>query len=78
MKRIIAIIPYNNCAYCDSLRRRVKMFIKHGDGKIMTVLDEEELTEQQKQSVSDLSKKQLTKQSEDDSADTSIEKKSGR
>jgi hypothetical protein len=53
------------------------MFIKHGDGKIMTVLDEEELTEQQKQSVNDLSKK-LTKQSEDDSADTSIEKKSGR
>jgi len=54
------------------------MFIKHGAGKIMTVLDEEELTEQQKKSVNDLSKKQLTKQSEDDSTDTSIEKKSGR
>lgn len=51
-------------------------FIKHGDGKIMTVLDEEELTETQKKSVDDVSKKRV-KQSDGDT-DASIEKKSGR
>lgn len=51
-------------------------FIKHSDGQIMTVLDEEELTEKQKKSVGDASKKRI-KQSEKDT-DTSIEKKSGR
>jgi hypothetical protein len=50
------------------------MFIKHGDGKIMTVIDEDELTEQQKKSVEDLSEK-VIKQSD---TDTSLEKKSGR
>lgn len=32
-------------------------FIKHGDGKIVSVLDEEELTDEQKEAVKDLSKK---------------------
>ena len=49
------------------------MFIKHGDGKIVTVLDEEELTDEQKKSVEDLSK-QTVKQSDD----ASDKKKSGR
>lgn len=53
------------------------MFIKHGDGKIMTVIDEEELTDQQKKSVNDLSKK-IKKQSDDNDTDSLIEKKSGR
>ena len=52
-------------------------FIKHGDGKIMTILDEEELTKEQKKSVSDLHKKSI-KQFNGDNADYSIEKKSGR
>ncbi len=51
-------------------------FIKHGDGKIMTVLDEDELTDKQKKSVDDASKKRV-KQS-DEETDASIEKKSGR
>ena len=53
------------------------MFVKHGDGKIVSVLkDEEELTDEQKQAVKDASR-QMTKQSNDD-ADTSEVKKSGR
>ena len=52
------------------------MFIKHGDGKIMTVLEEEELTEDQKKAAQDLSK-QRVKQS-DSTSDTSEVKKSGR
>jgi hypothetical protein len=52
------------------------MFIKHGDGKIMTVLEEEELTEDQKKAAKDLSK-QMVKQS-DQGTDTSEVKKSGR
>lgn len=51
-------------------------FIKHGDGKIMTVLDEEELTDQQKKSVGDASKKRIKQSAED--TDDSIENKSGR
>jgi hypothetical protein len=51
-------------------------FIKHGDGQIMTVLDEEELTDRQKKSVDDASKKRV-KQSDEDT-DASIEKRSGR
>lgn len=51
-------------------------FIKHGDGKIVTVLDEEELTDDQKKSAKNLSK-QTIKQSDSD-ADTSEVKKSGR
>lgn len=50
------------------------MFIKHGDGKILSVVEDEELTEQQKKSARDLSKK-VVKQSEE--TDTSEVKKSG-
>lgn len=46
------------------------MFIKHGDGKIVNVLDEEQLTDEQKKSV-----KIVVKQT--DKADASQEKKSG-
>jgi hypothetical protein len=52
------------------------MFIKHGDGKIVTVLDEEELTDAQKRAAKDLSK-QTVKQS-DTETDASNTKKSGR
>lgn len=47
------------------------MFIKHGDGKITNVLDEEQLTEEQKKSV-----KKAVKQT-NAQTDTSEEKKSG-
>jgi hypothetical protein len=50
------------------------MFIKHGDGKILNVVDGEELTEEQKKAVKDVSRK-LVKQS-DESTDSS-QKKSG-
>lgn len=50
-------------------------FIKHGDGKIMTVVKEDELTEQQKKLVDDRTD---VKQSESSETDASIEKKSGR
>lgn len=50
------------------------MFIKHGDGKILNVVDGEELTEDQKRAVKDRSK-ELIKQS-DESTDSS-KKKSG-
>ena len=52
------------------------MFVKHGDGKIVDVLDETDLTEEQKQAVKKMSE-QLVKQS-DESTDTSTRKKSGR
>lgn len=47
-------------------------FIKHGDGKILSVVETEEMTEEQKKAAKDLSKK-VVKQS-----DASEEKKSGR
>ena len=47
------------------------MFIKHGDGKITNVLDEEQLTDEQKKSV-----KKAVKQT-DKQTDASAEKKSG-
>lgn len=47
------------------------MFIKHGDGKIVSVFKDGELTEEQKKSA-----KKAVKQ--DDTTDTSQEKKSGR
>ena len=50
-------------------------FIKHGDGKIMTVVKESELTEEQKELVDVHSE---IKQSDTNKTDTSIEKKSGR
>lgn len=50
------------------------MFIKHGDGKILNVVDGEELNEEQKKAVKDRSK-ELVKQS--DEATDSSKKKSG-
>jgi hypothetical protein len=50
------------------------MFIKHGDGKILNVVDGEELTEDQKKAIKDRSK-ELVKQS-DETTDSS-KKKSG-
>jgi hypothetical protein len=47
------------------------MFIKIGDGKITNVLDEEQLTEEQKKSVKKAVKQTNTQ------TDASIEKKSG-
>lgn len=46
-------------------------FIKHGDGKIVDVLNEEQLTDEQKKSV-----KKVVKQS-DKQTDASQEKESG-
>jgi hypothetical protein len=50
------------------------MFIKHGDGKITSVIDAEELTDEQKKAAKDLSKK-VVKQSSP--TDASSAKKSG-
>lgn len=42
-------------------------FIKHGDGKIISVVDENELTDEQKKTAKDLSQsKQVVKQSNTD------------
>lgn len=35
------------------------MFIKHGDGKIVSVIEEDDLTEMQKKSVKELSEQDL-------------------
>lgn len=51
-------------------------FIKHGDGKIVDVLDETDLTAEQKQAVKKMSEQQLVKQS-DEATDSSKTKKSG-
>jgi hypothetical protein len=51
-------------------------FIKHGDGKIVDVLDENDLTAEQKIAVKKMSE-QLIKQS-DEETDASKVKKSGR
>lgn len=50
------------------------MFIKHGEGKIMSVVDPDELTEEQKKAAKDLQK---SKHSSAVKADTSNVKKSG-
>lgn len=50
------------------------MFIKHSDGKITSVIDAEELTDEQKKAAKDLSKK-VVKQSS--LTDASSAKKSG-
>jgi len=47
------------------------MFIKHADGKIVNILEEKQLTDEQKKSV-----KEAATQS-NDQTDTSQEKKSG-
>jgi len=46
------------------------MFVKHGDGKIVSVLDEEELTDEQKKALKDLSNG-VVKTSESKSEDKS-------
>lgn len=50
-------------------------FIKHGDGKIVSVIEAEELTDEQKKSANDKSQ-QVVKN--DDGTDSSKLKKSGR
>lgn len=50
------------------------MFIKHGDGKILNVVDGDALTEEQKNAVKKVSK-ELVKQS--DETDASAKKKQG-
>jgi len=50
------------------------MFIKHGDGKIVSVIEEDELTDAQKKTAKDLSKKPVKSGKTDTSADA---KKSG-
>ena len=50
------------------------MFIKRGDGKILNVVDGENLTEEQKKAVND--SKEIVKQS-DELTDSSTKKKSG-
>lgn len=50
------------------------MFIKRGDGKILSVVETEELTEEQKKATKDLSEKTVKPI---DKSDTSEMKKSG-
>ncbi len=50
------------------------MFIKHGDGKILSVVETEEMSEEQKKAARDLAKKTVKTS---DEADTSEMKKSG-
>jgi hypothetical protein len=50
------------------------MFIKHGDGKIMSVVEGDELTDVQKKAAKDLSKKSVKS---DQESDPSTAKKSG-
>lgn len=50
------------------------MFIKHGDGKILDVVDGDTLTEEQKKAVKQVSK-QLVKESDEN--DVSSKKKQG-
>ena len=69
----MAIIHYNLQVRCDSSNGD-KMFIKRGDGKILSVVEDEEMTDKQKKSAKDLSKK-VVKQSED--TDSSEKKNSG-
>ena len=54
------------------------MFIKHGDGKIVSVLDEEELTDAQKKAAKDLSKVVVKQSDANVDTDASEMKKSGR
>lgn len=51
-------------------------FIKHGDGKILNVVESESLTEEQKTAVKQVSK-EFVKQSENDETTDSLKKKSG-
>lgn len=69
----MAIIHYNLESHCDSSIGE-KMFIKRGEGKILSVVEDEEMTEQQKKAARDLSKKVVKQSEETDSSDM---KKSG-
>jgi hypothetical protein len=51
------------------------MFVKHGDGKILSVVETEEMTDEQKKTAQELSKKSLKTTGETDTSDM---KKSGR
>lgn len=46
------------------------MFIKHGDGKILSVVETEEMTEEQKKAARDLSKKTVKTANEADASST--------
>lgn len=50
-------------------------FIKHGDGKIVSVFDEDELTDKQKKAVKDGSNQVVKQSDKSDSSDQ--QKKSG-
>ena len=50
------------------------MFIKHGDGKILAVVPEEELTEEQKKTAKDLSKRFIKTDESDSSTESESEK----
>jgi hypothetical protein len=54
------------------------MFVKHGDGKIVSVLDEEELTDEQKKKLKDFSKNGKKSSKEDKFDSDSQNKTSGR
>ena len=45
------------------------MFIKQGDGKIVSVIDEDELSEEQKKALKDLSKTSKDKSKDNDDLD---------
>jgi hypothetical protein len=51
------------------------MFIKHGDGKIVSVFDEEQLTDEQKQAVKNMNKQVIKQSDKSDSSEN--QKKSG-
>lgn len=49
------------------------VFIKHGDGQILSVVETDEMTDEQKKAYRDLAKKTI-KTAVDDEADTSSKK----
>lgn len=53
----------------------IMAFIKHGDGKILSVVETEEMTEEQKKSAKKLSKK--TVKTSDQSDDSEMNKSGG-
>jgi hypothetical protein len=71
--QIVAIMTYN-CRSSVVSQLETIMFVKHGDGKIMSVIDEEELTDAQKKATKDLSDKTVKSGNQ---ADASSTKKSG-
>jgi hypothetical protein len=69
-RKIVAILPYT----CVVSHFGEFMFIKHGDGKILNVVDGDALTDEQKNAVKKVSK-ELVKQS--DETDATSKKKQG-